>query len=151
MTKRNIRILTYAVVALGLVCLSAASVQMKERAQGYREYINAMKITDLDTRIKELERIKAAYPQAKFLALVDNALNGARIALADSVEPILELQKTGIQTAVGIGRVLVYYYLSMDILEHKNLAMFDKARVTQAIRAYCEEGLRLSQIGRAHV
>jgi len=145
MTKRNIRMLTYAVVALGLFCLSAAAAQMKERAQGYREYVNAMKITDLDARIKELERIKAAYPQAKFLALVDNALNGARIALADSVEPVLELQKTGIQTAVGIGRVLVYYYSSMDILEHKNLAMFDKARVTQAIRAYCEEGLRLSR------
>jgi len=145
MTKRNIRILTYAVVALGLVCLSAAAAQMKERAPGYTEYVNAMKIMDLDVRIKELERIKAAYPQAKFLALVDNALDGARIALADSVEPILELQKTGIQTAVGIGRVLVYYYSSMDILEHKNLAMFDKARVTQAIRSYCEEGLRLSR------
>ena len=145
MTKRTIRSLTCAVVALGLVWFSAAAAQTKERAPGYMEFVNAMKIMDLDARINELERIKAAYPQAKFLALVDNALNGARIARAGSVEAILELQKTGIQAAVGIGRVLVYYYSSMDILEHKNLALFDKARVTQAIRLYCEEGLRLSR------
>ena len=145
MRKRNIRVLTFAFVGLGLIFLSAASGQMKERAQGYREYVNAMKITDLNARIKELERIKAAYPQAKFLALVENALSGARIGLADSIEPILELQKAAIQAAIGIGRVFVYYYSSMDILEHKNLAMFDRARVTQAIRAYCQEGLRLSR------
>ncbi len=144
MRKRNSRILAFAVVAIGLVCLSASAAQVKERAEGYREYVNAMKIADLNARIKELERIRAAYPQAKFLALVNIALNAARIALADSVESILELQKTTIQAAVGIGRVLVYYYSSMDILEHKNLAMFDKARVTQAVRGYCEEALRLS-------
>jgi len=145
MRKRMSRRWGLIAVTLVVFFTMAAATQMKERAQGYREYINAMKITDLDARIKELERIKAANPQAKFLALVDNALNGARIALAGSVEPILELQKTGIQSAVGIGRVLVYYYSSMDILEHKNLAMFDKARVTQAIQVYCEEGLRLSR------
>jgi len=145
MTKRNIRILTCAVVALGLVCLSAAAAQMKERAPGYGEFVNAMKIEDFNARIRELERIKAAYPQAKFLALVDNALNGARIAMASSVEPILELQKTGIQSAVGIGRVLVYYYSSMDILDHSNLAKFDKSRVTRAVLDYCEEGMRIAR------
>jgi thiol-disulfide isomerase/thioredoxin len=145
MTKRNIRILTYAVVVLGLVCLSAAAAQTKERVQGYREFLSAMKIEDLHARIGELEKIKAAYPQAKFLVLVDNALIKARTEMAEAVEPILELQKSSIQSAVGIGRVLVYYYSSMDILDHSNLAKFDKGRVTRAVLDYCEEGLRLAR------
>ncbi|MCJ7645127.1 MAG: hypothetical protein MUP28_11725 [Candidatus Aminicenantes bacterium] len=145
MTKRNIRILTYAVVVLGLVCLSAAAAQTKERVQGYREFLSAMKIEDLHARIGELEKIKAAYPQAKFLVLVDNALIKARTEMAEAVEPILELQKSSIQSATGIGRVLVYYYSSMDILNHSNLAKFDKGRVTRAVLDYCEEGLRLAR------
>jgi len=145
MTKRNIRILTLAIVGIGLVCLSEPSAQTKERVQGYREFLSAMKIEDLPARIGELEKIKAAYPQAKFLVLVENALIKARTEMAEAVEPILELQKSSIQSAVGIGRVLVYYYSSMDILNHSNLDKFDKGRVTRAVLDYCEEGLRVAR------
>jgi thiol-disulfide isomerase/thioredoxin len=145
MRKRYVRILGLAIL-MGAAAVSFATGQQgQERSPGYREFVNAMRIPDLSVRVQELERIKAAYPQARFLNLVDNALRSARIGLADSVDAILELQKPSFETAVGIGKVFSYYFSSMEILDHPNLARFDKRKVTQAVIAYCQEGLKLAK------
>ena len=145
MRKRHIRILGLAILMAAAAVSFVVAQQGQERSPGYREFVNAMRIPDLAARVQELERIKAAYPQARFLGLVDNAIRSARIGLADSVDAILELQKPGFLTAVGIGKVFSYYFSSMDILDHPNLARFDKRRVTQAVIAYCQEGLKLAK------
>ena len=145
MRKRHMRILGLAILMAAAAVSFVVAQQGQERSPGYREFVNAMRIPDLAARVQELERIKAAYPQARFLGLVDNALRSARIGLADSVDAILELQKPGFQAAVGIGKVFSFYFASMDILEHPNLERFDKKRVTQAVIAYCQEGLKLAK------
>ncbi len=145
MRKRHIRIFGLAILVAAAAVSFAAAQQGQERSPGYREFVNAMRIPDLAARVQELERIKVAYPQARFLGLVDNAIRNARIGLADSVDAILELQKPGFQAAVGIGKVFSYYFASMDILEHPNLARFDKKKVTQAVIAYCQEGLKVAK------
>jgi hypothetical protein len=142
---RHMRILGLAILMAAAAVSFAAGQQSQERSPGYREFINAMRLPDLAARVRELERIKGAYPQARFLSLVDNALRSARIGLADSVDAILELQKPGFQAAVGIGKVFSFYFASMDILDHPNLARFDKRKVTQAVVAYCREGLKVAK------
>jgi thiol-disulfide isomerase/thioredoxin len=145
MRKRHMRILGLAILMAAAAVSFAAAQQGGERSPGYREFVNAMNVPDLAARLRELERIKSAYPQARFLGLVDSAIRSARIGLADSVYAILELQKPAVQAAVGIGKVSSYYFSSMDILEHPNVARFDKKRVTQAVIAYCQEGLKLAK------
>jgi hypothetical protein len=145
MRKRHMRIMGLAILMAAAAVSFAAAQQGQERSPGYREFVNAMRIPDLSARVQELERIKAAYPGARFLSLVDNALRSARIGLADSVDAILELQKSQFQAAVGIGKVFAYYYASMDILDHPNVARFDKKKVTEAVIAYCQEGLKLGK------
>ena len=95
MRKGHVRILGLAILMAAAAVSFATGQQGTERSPGYREFINAMKIPDLAARVQELERIKGAYPQARFLGLVDNAIRSARIGLADSVDAILELQKPG--------------------------------------------------------
>ena len=136
------RIVGFAILMAAAAVSFAAAQQGQERSPGYREFVNAMRIPDLSARVQELERIKAAYPGARFLSLVDNGLRSARIGLADSVDAILELQKPQFPAAVGIGKVFAFYYASMDILDHPNVARFDKKRVTQAVLAYCQAGLK---------
>ena len=145
MRKRHMRILGLAILMAAAAVSFAAGQQAQERSPGYKEFVNAMKIADLPARVQELERIKAAYPGARFLSLLENGLRNARIGLAGSVDDILELQKPGFQAAAGIGRVFSYYFASMDILDHPNLARFDKKRVTEAVIAYCQEGLKLAK------
>jgi hypothetical protein len=146
MRHRCARLLTAALVLISLAApVTAAQQQGQERSPGYREFVNAMKIPDLATRLREFERIKAAYPQARFLSLLENAARSARIGLATSVDDIVELQKPGFEKTVGIGKVFAYYFASMDILEHPNLPRFDKRRVTQAVLAYGQEGLKLAK------
>ncbi len=147
MSIRHLRILGLAVLITASVVSPAIAQQQQgqERSPGYREFVNAMKIADLNARVRELERIKAAYPGARFLNLLENGLRNTRIGLAVSVDEILELQKPAFQTAVGAGRVFAYYFASTDILEHPNLSRFDKKRVTQAIIAYSQEGLKLAK------
>ncbi len=145
MRKRDFRMLGLVILMAAAAVSLAVAQQGQERSPGYREFVNAMKIPDLSARVQELERIKAAYPGARFLSLLENALRNARIGLANSVDDILELQKPGFQAAVGIGRVFAYYFASMDILDHPNLARFDRKRVTAAVLAYCQEGLKLAK------
>ena len=146
MAHRRSRLLAAVLLlAAAAFSLSAAPQQAQERSPGYKEFVDAMKIADLAARVRELDRVKAAYPQARFLPLLENALRSARIGLAVSVDDVLELQKPGFEKAAGIGRVFAYYFSSMDILEHPNLARFDKKRVTQAIIAYSQEGLKLAK------
>jgi thiol-disulfide isomerase/thioredoxin len=149
MRKRHHRILGLAILITALAVSLAAGQQQQqqgqERSPGYREFVNAMKIPDLSARLRELERIKAAYPGARFLSLLENGLRNTRIGLAVSVDEILELQKPAFQTTVGAGKVFAYYFASTDILEHPNLARFDKKRVTQAVIAYSQEGLKLAK------
>lgn len=145
MRRRHLWILGVTILMAAAAVSFAAGQQSQERSPGYREFVNAMRIPDLAARVRELERIKEAYPQARFLSLLDNALRNARIGLADSIDAILELQKPVFPAAVGIGKVFSYYYASMDILDHPNLARFDKRKVTQAVIAYCREGLKVAK------
>ncbi len=129
---------------LQLTLASGNAQDRRERPPEYKELMNAVRIDDLNARIKELERIKAAYPQSSYLPAIESALSTARIGLAQDVDSIVELQEPSLQAARGAGRIYSYYRASMEILRHKNLALFEKKKVTAAVNRYVAEGLKLS-------
>lgn len=124
----------------------ALSVQTRPGQQPpeYKELMSAIRIEDLNARIKELERIKAAYPQSRYAAAIDSAISVARIGLAPDVDAIVKLQQPVLQSAQGTGRIFSYYSASMQILRHKNIAQFDKKKITKAVEEYVADGLKLA-------
>jgi len=121
-----------------------AQTRPGQQTPEYKELMSAMRIEDLNARVKELERIKAAYPQSRYAAAIDNAVAVARIGLAADVDTIVKLQQTVLQSAQGTGRIFAYYSASMQILRHKNIAQFDKTQVTKTVEGYVEGGLKLA-------
>jgi hypothetical protein len=135
-------ILGFAIfAALPALCVQAKTGQQPPE---YKELMSAMRIEDLTARLKELERIKAAYPQSRYGAAIDNAIVVARIGLAPDVETIVKLQQPVVQSAQGTGRIFAYYSASMQILRHRKIAQFDKNKVTKTVEGYVADGLKLA-------
>jgi tetratricopeptide (TPR) repeat protein len=136
-------LILFAILA---VARPALSVQAKPGQQPpeYKELMSALRIEDLAARLKELERIKAAYPQSRYAAAIDNAILASRIGLAPDVDAVVKLQQPAIQSAQGTGRIFAYYSAAMQIVRHKNIAQFDKNKVTKTVEVYVAEGLKLA-------
>ena len=118
--------------------------QRRDRAPELAEYQNALKIQDLAARVRELERIKAAYPSTQYGALIESAILYARIQMATTVDEVIKLHEPVIRGADGMNRVFVFYSFSWDILRHPNAARFDKAKATRAVLDYVDRGLKLA-------
>jgi tetratricopeptide (TPR) repeat protein len=121
------------------------SQQKRERPPEYNEIVKARQIEDLNARIKELERIKAKYPNSRYIQSIDNQIMSAKIGLCTDVDSVLELQKSRIQEAEGMSRYFMYYRLGLDILRHRNVKQFEKKKVTKAVLDYVKQGMKLSE------
>jgi tetratricopeptide (TPR) repeat protein len=144
MDRFLIRIGMSAALVLILTALSfviPAGAQT-ERPPEYRELVRAMRIQELSARLKELERIKAAYPESQYRLMIDNMIVGVKVEMADKLETILDLQKSVLESSQSIQRPLYYFTYSLDILQHQNLAKFDKKKVTQAVEQYKAEAYK---------
>lgn len=117
----------------------------RERPPEYDEYRAAMRIEDLDAKIKELEALKAKYPETQYMRNIESGISGAKIGLCTSVEAILDLQKPRLESAEGLSKLSFRYSFSLDILDHEKLEQFDSEKVTQAVTNYVKEGLMLSE------
>ncbi len=117
----------------------------RERPPEYDEYRAAMRIEDLDAKIKELEALKAKYPETQYMRNIESGISGAKIGLCTSVEEILDLQKPRLESAEGLSKLSFRYSFSLDILDHKKLDQFDSKKVTQAVADYAQKGLMLSE------
>ncbi len=146
MNSRSFRKIARAIaVILVLVVSSSAQQPRREPPPEYKEFLAAVRLADPDARLKELERIKAAYPKSVMAQAFDGAILDARVALADSVDAVLELQKERLAKAAGFDRVVVLYGSTVELLDHDRLDKFDKKAVAKAIDAYAAEGLRLGR------
>jgi tetratricopeptide (TPR) repeat protein len=113
-----------------------------ERPPEYRELVRALRIEDLAARLKELERIKAAYPESQYRLMIDNQILSVKVEMADKLETILDLQQSVLDSTESVQRPLFYFTYCLDILQHKNLAKFDKRKVTLAVEKYMAEAYR---------
>jgi len=117
----------------------------RERPPEYNELRAAMQIEDLDARIKEMEALKVKYPESQYMSTMESSILGAKIDLCTSVEPILELQKSALESTEGLNKFYSHYSFCLDILDHEKLEQFDKEKVTQAVTNYVKQGLLLSE------
>ena len=96
----------------------------------------AERISDPAARLKELERIKTAYPRTEQTARLESGIREARIDLAASVESVVALQKPVIGRGRGMIRMTGYVQAAARILDHPGLQAFDPRRVLAAVLDY---------------
>jgi len=138
---------TFLSVALGAIFLLAlggavwtlAKTQQPPRPPEYNEVVAASKIADLAARLKEFERIKAAYPLSTLMSSIDGNIYGLKIEMASSLDTVLALQKDIVGKGQGFAKMASFLGGAMDIVTHPNLAQFDKAGVLKTVRAYQAE------------
>jgi tetratricopeptide (TPR) repeat protein len=132
------------IFALAVFSVFPQAQTQAERRPESKEILKAIRIEDPAARIKELERIKSAYPDSPLQTAIQNFIVAARVELTDDLDVILGLQKSLLQSLEGGERPFGYYNFCLQILQHRSLARFDKLRVTQAVEQYAAEGLKLA-------
>lgn len=147
MNSPSFRTIAAAVAVVLALGLSAAAQQppRREPPPEYQEFLAAVRLADPAVRIKELERIKAAYPKSVMADAFEAAILDTRIAMAESVDAVVELQKTRLANAKGFDRVVVLYGSTVELLDHDKLESFDKRAAAKAVEDYAAEGLKLGR------
>ncbi len=137
-----------AVLALCLAVVSTVLAQSRpqnpQRPPEYNELVAANQIKDAVARLKEFERIKAAYPASRFMAAIDNYIFNARVELAESLVAVLALQKESLAAAKGPARLQGPLIAADQVLTHPRLKTFDKAAVLAAVLSYRDLALKAS-------
>ncbi len=110
-----------------------------------KEWMAAQRIADPAARLKEMERIRDAYPKSPFQARFAAAILQTRFLAASDVDTVVALQKDALKKSTGQRRVFDLFSASMNVLRHPNFAKFDKAKATAAVVKFCEEGRELSK------
>ena len=68
------------IIVLGLIVPSRALAQSRQAPPPeYKEFVAAYEIKDASARIKEFERIKAAYPNSQFAAAIERSILEAKL------------------------------------------------------------------------
>jgi hypothetical protein len=114
----------------------ASAASQRQPPPESQEIQAARAIEDLGARIKELERIKAAYPQSSMLAAIDRHIFEAWVGLCESVDAVDQLQKPLLSQGTGFALMDNFYFACDRVVNHRNFARFDKARVADLIESY---------------
>jgi hypothetical protein len=148
MNKKNFRtvfVVLAAVAVLGFVFSSLATAQTQpvtQRPPEYNEVVAASRLQDLAAKVKELERIKAAFPSSQYLATIDGWILSAKVDLAPTLDAVLALQKDFLSKGKGADLVQGPFMSADQIVSHPKLLAFDKAKVLAAVLAYKEAVLK---------
>jgi len=136
-------------IALGLALILGLAVAAEAQAQAQaqrppeiKELIAASRIQDASARLKEFERIKAAYPKSQYLDRIDMFIFMAKVELAPTLEAVLGLQKGYLTTAKGADRVVGPLSAVQQIMAHPKFKTFDKAQVTSTVIKFRDESLK---------
>ena len=128
---------------LALILGLAAGVSaQRQQPPEYKEVVAASRIKDAAARLKEFERIKAAYPQSPMAASIDNFIIDARIELAPTLDAVLEIQKNVVGQGAGPRLVSGYLQGASQILEHPKVKSFDSAKVLEIVLRYKDGGAK---------
>ncbi len=138
----RIRIVAALVFILGVLLFFTQTGAQTERPPEYRELARALRIQDLSIRLKELERIKAAYPESQYRLMIDNLIVGVKVEMAEKLETILDLQRSVLESSQSVQRPFYFFTYCLDILQHPNLRRFDEKKVTEAVEQYMGEAYR---------
>lgn len=135
-----------------LLILIAASVfipnvqAQRQMPPEYKDIAAASRLTDADARLKEFERIKAAYPNSEMMKAINSFILTAKIELADTLEAVLGMQKGGVEQAQGPERLAYMAGSAEEILEHPKLNTFAPPLVTAAVQAYKDQAFKAASL-----
>jgi len=124
-----------AIAILGLILASPAAAQTQQPPE-YKEVLAASRMTDLAAKIKELERIKAAYPSTQYLATIETWILAAKVDLAETLDAVLALQKEALSKAKGADRVQGPYIAADQVINHPRIKGFEAPKVLAAVLSY---------------
>jgi hypothetical protein len=136
MATRRPSLATALMLLLGLGTAAWGQGQPRQTPPEFNEIKAALSIQGAPARLKELERLKAKYPQSTLLFQLDAALQAARIETMDTLEDILATQAELLGQAKGIIHLAYFSAAAKQILDHPRLATFPKAKVAAAVAAY---------------
>jgi len=139
MKKMSFLAAVAVIAAFGLILSSQTFAQTQpQQPPEYKDVVAASRIQDLAAKLKELERIKAAYPNSQYMATIDGWMLAARIGLSDTLEAVLGLQKDYLAKVKGPDRVQGPFMSADQLISHPRVLTFDKARVLAAVLGYKE-------------
>ena len=145
----NIKTLIRAAAALSLILAFVVSSELA--AQGrqaappeYKELVAASGLKDPAIRLEEFERIKAAYPETRYMEAIDASILQARVELAGSLEDVLALQAGFMAKGQGTARLLNPSTMAVQLVNHPSLAAFDAPKVLAAVLNYRDQALRMA-------
>ena len=137
MKNMNFRTAVAAAAVLGLVLANLAFAQTQpQQPPEYKDVVAASRIQDLAAKVKELERIKAAYPNSQYMATIDGWIFDAKVDLSQTLDAVLALQKDFVAKATGPSVVQAPYMAAEQLVNHPKLASFDKAKVLASVQGY---------------
>lgn len=139
------RRLRAAIVLLAVLSIAVAgrlAAQSRPTAPEYRELVAASQIKDPSARLKEFERIKAAYPGSRYLEVIEANILDAKVSLAMTLDEVLALQKEFLPGGQGSVRLQKPIALAVQLLNHPRLETFDHTRVLDIALAYRAAALK---------
>ncbi|MBE3126499.1 MAG: hypothetical protein IMZ57_12715 [Acidobacteria bacterium] len=144
--KTRFQAVLILIIVLGALASSQALAQGRQAPPPeYKELVAAYEIKDAAARIREFERIKAAYPNSQFAVAIEGSIVEAKIELAETLESVLSLQSDFMAKARGPARLQNPIMAADQILGHPKLGAFDKAAVLTVILKYREEALKAAE------
>jgi hypothetical protein len=133
-------------MAIGIISLTAVPARVQQRAREVppetREILAAGRIADAAARLKEFERIKAAYPQSSRMSRIEGFIFETKVELAGTLEAVLALQKSVVGRGQGSSRMTSYVQAALRVLDHSRLKTFDKSAVLAAVLGYKDGALK---------
>ncbi|MCL1894609.1 MAG: hypothetical protein FWG02_10350 [Holophagaceae bacterium] len=138
-------ILTPTALALCLgLSLSAQTQQARTAPPPEQAELNAaMNITDLNARLKELQRIMAAYPESRIFREIKSSILRTVSQSADTLEKLLVAQKEVISSAKLQDRFSLMTTATSILFSHSKAANFSKSAVLEAVQDYKNSAMQL--------
>ena len=129
--------------AIVLVSILATGAAGRLAAQGgqapppeYKDVVAASQLQDPATRLREFERILAAYPNSRYKEAIEANILDAKVALSSSLDEIVVLQRDFMAKAKGPSRLQTPVAMAVQLLNHPRLETFDHTRVLDIALAY---------------
>ena len=130
------------VLILGLAVAVSAQNAPRQQPPEVKDLTAAFRIQDPAAKLKEFERIKAAFPASQYMAMIDQNILGAKIELAGTLDAILGLQKDMLAKSKGADRLQAPFVAADQILSHPKAKSFDAAKVLTAVLKYRDEAVK---------
>jgi thiol-disulfide isomerase/thioredoxin len=102
----------------------------------YNEVVAASQLKDPALRLKEFERILAAYPKSRYREAIEAYILDAKVALAPTLDDLIALQRDFMTSAQGTARLQKPIAMAVQLLNHPRLETFDHTRVLDITLAY---------------